>query len=295
MMNPILDDMPSFAIRDPAVIFHENLYAIFYTRVDLRSENLSLSIQMRTTADFRTFSAERDVFTGPQHYSSPGNIFRHPKSGRWAICFQSYPFGPGQRWGDDRSRLFLSESDDLVTWDRPQVLVEQGAQLDYTDSPRQIDPYVVLDGPRAWCFYKSQGQLNVLLSEDGLSTWTEACPQRPVIGCQQMPEGEPVENPCIFRHDGQWWAFCSPCTDPRRQAFGRSENLLDWPKMTYVEFPELPWATHGPTAPAILDQRDSPLGAWLMLFHGDCDPVVTGHEAVLGMAVSDDLLHWNFK
>jgi hypothetical protein len=65
MMNPILDNMPSFAIRDPAVIFHENLYAIFYTRVDLRSENLSLSIQMRTTADFRTFSAERDVFTGP--------------------------------------------------------------------------------------------------------------------------------------------------------------------------------------------------------------------------------------
>ena len=101
-----------------------------------------------------------------------------------------------------------------------------------------------------------------------------------------------------------------------------SDSLTDWPAVEYLDFPDLPWAPHGPTAPAILDlhslqmaagptspssfakasednglrrtrQADSiGLPRWLMLFHGDCEPRNTGHEAALGLAVSGDLVNW---
>lgn len=311
--NPILNDMPEFAIRDPAVAFHGGRFYVYYTYVDFRREgNIYISTHMRTTEDFVTWPRTHEVFGGPNHYSSPGNVFRHPVSGRWAICIQSYPFGPGKDMGDERCRLFVAESDDLVTWSEPQVLVAEGAQHNYNDSVRQIDPYIVLDGDRAWCYYKTEGELGVLVSDDGLETWTEALPDRPAIGRSHMPTGETVENPYVVRHDGKWWLFVSPCSAPRKIAYAVSDSLTDWPKVEYLDFPDLPWAPHGPTAPAIVDlhvirgagdpaslklrrtgHADSTgLPRWLMLFHGDCEPRNTGHEAALGLAVSDDLIHW---
>jgi len=301
LRNPILDDMPDFAIRDPAVAFRDGLFCIYYTYVDFTREgNITISTHLRTTEDFVSFSDTREVFGGPNHYSSPGNVFRHPVTGKWTICIQSYPFPPGKDMGDERCRLFLAQSDDLVNWGEPQVLVAEGARHHYNDSPRQIDPYVVVDGERAWCFYKTIGELGLLVSEDGLQTWTEALPDRPAIGRDHMPTGETVENPYVIRHDGKWWMFCSPCSAPRRIAYAVSDRLTDWPKVEYLDFPDLPWAQHGPTAPAILDLHSldavgmhaHPTPKWLMLFHGDCEPRNSGHEAVLGVAFSDDLVTW---
>ena len=308
LTNPILNDMPDFAIRDPAVAYHNGLFYIYYTYVDFtRPGNIYISTHMRTTKDFQTFARTHEVFGGPNHYSSPGNVFRHPITGRWAICLQSYPFPPGKDMGDERCRLFIAQSDDLVTWTEPKMLVEAGAQHNYNDSVRQIDPYVVLDGPRAWCYYKTIGELGVLVSEDGLQTWREAIPDRPAISREHMPTGETVENPYVVRHDGKWWLFVSPCSCPRKIAYACSDSLTDWPKTRYLDFPELDWAPHGPTAPAILDihalsegsnppslklRPTGPEPRWLMLYHGDCEPRNTGHEAALGLAISDDLINW---
>jgi len=319
--NPVLDDMPEFAIRDPAVAYSGGLFYVYYTYVDFRREgHLYISTHMRTTADFVDWSDTREVFGGPNHYSSPGNVLRHPVTGRWAICVQSYPFPPGKDMGDDRCRLFIAASDDLVTWSEPRVLVEAGAQHNYNTDPRQIDPYIALDGDRAWCYYKTEGELGLLISEDGLATWREALPDRPAIGRGHMPTGETVENPYVVRHDDRWWMFLSPCSAPRKIGYTVSDNLTDWPAAEYLDFPDLPWAPHGPTAPAILDLHEirragpprriargktedrvgnelptlrGPDGPrWLMLFHGDCEPRNTGHEAALGIAVSGDLINW---
>ena len=296
--NPVLNDMPDFAIRDPAVAYADGVFYVYYTYVDLRKAgHIYLSIHLRTTSDFVNWSQTREVFGGPNHYSSPGNVFRHPVTGRWAICIQSYPFPPGKDTGDHRCRLFIAQSDDLVNWDEPRVLVPDGAAHNYNDSPRQIDPYVVLDGGRAWCYYKTEGELGVLVSEDGLATWREASPDRPVIGRGHMPTGETVENPYVLRHDGRWWMFLSPCSAPRKIGYTCSDSLTDWPAVKYLDFPDLPWAPHGPTAPAIVDLTElglpaSPPARWLMLFHGDCEPRNTGHEAALGLAISDDLINW---
>jgi len=296
--NPILDDMPLFAIRDPAVAYADGLFYIYYTYVDFRRPgNIYISTHMRTTPDFRSFSPTQEVFAGPNHYSSPGNVFRHPVSGRWAICFQSYPFSPGKDTGDQRCRLFLAESDDLINWSAPRVLAPDGAAHKYNSSPRQIDPYIVLDGDHAFCFYKTEGELGLLVSTDGLATWGEALTDRPAIGRSHMPTGETVENPYVLRHENKWWMFLSPCSAPRKIGYTVSTSLTDWPPIKYLDFPLLPWATHGPTAPAILDLTTLQLPAppparWLMLFHGDCEPRRSGHEAVLALALSNDLLNW---
>ena len=305
LINPVLNDMPQFAIRDPAVIYHNGLYHVYHTYVDFRRQgNIYISTFMRTTPDFMKWSPAREVFGGPNHYSSPGNVFRHPVNGRWTICIQSYPFVAGKDTGDDRCRLFLAESDDLLNWSLPAVMVEAGAGIKYNDCPRQIDPFVVLDGKRAWCFYKTIGELGLLVSEDGLKTWREALPDRPAIGRKHMPVGESVENPFVLRHDGKWWMFCSPCSKPRKIAYACSDNLTDWPQVQYLDFPEQPWAQHGPTAPSILDLNEirktgsdniegSEGHRWLMVFHGDCEPRRSGHEAVLGIAFSNDLVRWS--
>jgi hypothetical protein len=302
--NPVQNDMPEFAIRDPAVAFNNGVFYVYHTYVDFRGiydgyegvegvhhGRIYISTHLRTTEDLVGWSNTREVFGGPNHYSSPGNVFRHPVDGRWTICIQSYPFPPGRDTGDESCRLFLSHSDDLENWSEPQVMVAEGACHNYNDSPRQIDPFVVLDGDRAWCFYKTVGELGLIVSDDGLQTWREALTDRPAIGRGHMPTGETVENPYVLRHANKWWMFLSPCSAPRKIGWTCSEDITEWPPVTYLDFPDLPWAPHGPTAPAIVDMRDESIGAWVMLFHGDTERR-TGHEAALGVALSDDLVNW---
>jgi len=203
------------------------------------------------------------------------------------LCVQSYPIEPGQVFGSEQSRLWLMRSKDLTSWSEPQLLQPNGCRATWTDSHRQIDPYLVRHDGRFWCFYKTSGCLGLLVSDD-MARWQEVSPHRPVLSRHDTSDGSTVENPCVIRDDDSFVLFFAPCRKGRGIGIARSDDLLHWQDVHYLRFPQLAWAPGGPTAAMVLDLRQE-LGMWLMAFHGDTHGA---HGAALGLAWSDNLEQW---
>ena len=285
--NPILDREPRCALRDPAVVLQEGIFFCFHSAVEYDQDTYRLYVDVTTSPDLVHWSTPRRLTQPGLNFSSPGNVFRWGAG--WRMCLQSYPMGPGERYGSEASRLWWMDSPDLHTWDEPVLIQPQGAQVTWSNSARQIDPYMIQHDGRWGCFYKNQGCLGLLVSEDFV-TWREASPQRPVLSGQDTPDGATVENPCVIWDEerGQFVLFFAPCRTGRGIGRAVSDDLLHWREVRYLPFPALPWAAGGPTAAFVLDARAT-TGAWLMFFHGDREGP---HSAALGMAWSDDLEHW---
>jgi predicted GH43/DUF377 family glycosyl hydrolase len=212
------------------------------------------------------------------------------------MVHQSYPVPPGQKYGGPDCRLWLSRSDDLVNWGRPEPLNPGGAKVRWTGISRQIDGYIVPHDGRYWCLYKGssweagKGGLGLMVSSD-LRTWEEASPDRPVIGPRDTPDGSAVENPCVLKVGGEFRCFFAPCRSHRVIGAARSDDLLVWRDVRYLDVQEPAWLWEGFNAPFVLDMRNV-CGKWLMVFHTDRDSVIV-HTGIIGLAWSDDLEHWH--
>lgn len=285
MTNPFLDREPQAAVRDPATILHEGKWHCFHTAVEQNQGNYSLFVDVVTSFDLVGWSNPRRLTASGLNFSSPGNILR--RGDEWVLCVQSYPTKPGQAYGSDESRLWTMKSRDLEHWDAPVLLQPQGCQANWGRGRRQIDPYLVEHDGKLWCFYKNDGQLGLLVSDEG-QNWREASPDRPVLSQNQTPDGSTVENPCVVRDGTEWVLFFAPCREGRGIGVARSEDLLNWREVRYLDFPALPWAPGGPTAAMVLETGGA-MGRWTMFFHGDRE---APHGAALGVAWSDDLEHW---
>jgi beta-xylosidase len=285
--NPLIDRRPDFAVRDPAVVYHDGVFHLFHTTVDCRDASPVTCLEMSLSSDLVNWSSPRRLAGGSEMFCAPGNVIRHGE--RWAMCLCSYPIPPGKTWADDSARLYLMESDDLFHWSAPRVMAAQGCQARWARSRRQIDTWLIPHAGKTYALYKTDGQLGLLVSSD-LLHWQEAGPDRPVLDRGQMPKGESMENPCVIRHDGEFLMFFSPCREGRGIATARSADLLHWTDIRYLDFPPLPWAPSGPTAPVVLDLREQ-AGRWVMFFHGE-DRQLHPHAAAIGLAWSEDLVNW---
>ena len=280
---PFLDRAPGVASRDPALIFHGGVFRCFFTAV----EGGYLYLDVTESSDLVRWSAPRRLTTAGLNFSSPGNIIRVGE--KWVLCLQSYPILPGEKYGSEASRLWLMDSSDLIEWSEPRPLRSEGCQGNWTDSRRQIDPYLVRHEGKYWCLYKTSGCLGLLVSED-LESWREAVPDRPVLGPDQTPDGMTVENPCVVRDRGEFVLFFAPCRQGRGIGTARSRDLINWRDVHYLKFPVLSWADNGPTAAMVLDLRQE-LGRWLMAFHGER----LNEPAALALAWSDNLEDWTLR
>jgi beta-xylosidase len=283
---PFLDREPLFADRDPAVIFHDGVFRCFHTTVESDEQGYSLFVEMTASRDLTQWTPPCRLTPPGLNFSSPGSILR--VEDHWVLCLQSYPIPPGGQYGTDDSRLWLMESRDLEQWSSPRLLQPEGCRADWARSRRQIDPYLICHERRYWCFYKTDGSLGLLVSDD-LVQWQEASPERPVLSAADTPDGATVENPCVLQVEGHFVLFFAPCRAGRGIGVARSEDLRHWYDVRYLDFPAVPWAPGGPTAAMVLDMRQE-RGHWEMFFHGDRLPP---HGAALGRAWSEDLEQWH--
>jgi len=285
MPNPFLDREPQAAVRDPAAVFYEGVFHCFHTVVEVGSHAPRLFVDVTKSRDLAHWSPSQRLTQSGLNFSSPGNVICF--EGKWVLCVQSYPIRPGESYGSDESRLWLMTSEDLKRWDEPRLLQPPGCRAEWGKSRRQIDPYLVEHDGQFWCFYKTDGKLGLLVSPD-LQEWREASPQRPVLSDAQTPDGATVENPCVVREGNEFVLFFGPCRTGRGIGTARSNDLINWRDVHYLDFPKLSWASGGPTAAMVLETQHA-MGRWTMFFHGDREEP---HGAALGLAWSDDLIHW---
>lgn len=283
--NPIFDREPAYSPRDPAVIYHDGIFRCYHSAVSFTNNRFSLALHVAESRDLNTWSRFRCINASDLCFSSPGNIIR--VNDKWVMCVQSYPIKEGQLFGGEESRLWLMESGDLENWSEPRIMKAEGCQANWTKSHRQVDPYIIQHNDKFWCLYKTSGKLGLMVSED-LTDWHEASPDKPILSEKDTPDGATVENPCVVKVDDGFVLFFSPCREGRGIGIAKSQNLIDWTEIRYLDFPKLAWAEHGPTAAMVTDARKE-CGKWLMFFHGD-RPHHFG--AAMGIAWSDNLETW---
>lgn len=223
--NPVITREPDEAARDMAILSEGGTLYCFYSSVTSDRHRYQWCLDTTETGDGVNWAPSRRLTTSQLNYSSPGNIIRHRDE--YVMCVQSYPSKDGDGCGSEASRLWLMKSKDLVSWDEPEPMRPEGCQADWTESHRQIDPYIVEFDGRFWCFCKVSGQLSVLVLDD-MTQWTEGCPNRPVLGKDQPPDHMGLENPCVVRKDNAFVMFFSPCRPGRGVGIAYSDDLLKW-------------------------------------------------------------------
>lgn len=215
----ILSGNDSMAYRDPAILFHEDVFYLFYTLV--RSENgLIYSYTASSkSSDLKYWSPPKIITPKDQslNFSSPGNVI--PFNDEWILCLQTYP-RPGlgdkdqTRYGSADARIYIMRSKDLENWGDPELLKVKGSDVKESDMGRMIDPYMVEDKDEKgkwWCFYKQNG-VSMSYSYD-LNNWIYCC------------HSESGENVTVLTENDEYILFHSPINGI---AIKRSSSLKSW-------------------------------------------------------------------
>ncbi len=277
------------AYRDPLILHENGTFWMFFTLITHDADGLPYwQTAYSHSSDLAHWSTPVAVTPRDRrlNFSSPGAVVRY--GGRWVMCLQTYPTPGKSVYGDDRCRLWLMRSDDLMHWGKPELIRFLGPDVTEEAMPRMIDPYLLEDKDDAgkwWCFCKmKQTGISMAWSRD-LKTW--------------HPQGreEGGENPCVIVQGDEYVLFHAPGNGI---GVKRSKDLHTWRDQGVLTLgqKDWPWAQGRLTAGYVLDARNvSGVGRYLMVFHGSGpqDEHTMFHTyASIGLAWSDDLITWHW-
>jgi hypothetical protein len=279
---------PTIAYRDPAAFYHEGTFHLFFSLMEIEPDGKAYwYTASSTSADLIRWTAPKRLTPRDRNlnFSSPGNVVRF--GGKFVLSLQTYPTPNGEVFGNETARVWTMRSNDLAHWEKPEMLMVTGPGVPVEKMGRMIDPFLLEDKDEPgkwWCFYKQNG-VSMSWSRD-LRTWTYS------------GHANAGENVCVLVEGDEYILFHSP-----RNGIGvkRSRDLKEWRDggLLTLGQQDWPWAQRRLTAGFVLDMRKEPgVGRYLMFFHGDTGEGPKTNEAhgqgTLGLAWSDDLLHWDW-
>lgn len=269
------------AYRDPACVYADGAFHLFFTYVDDSCGGPYLFLGESVSADLEHWSPVRLLTPRDKslNYSSPGNIVRDGND--WVICFQTYCRENGEKYGNKNSRLYTMRSSDLKNWSEPKLLKVKGDDVSFDEMGRMIDPYLLKKGNEWWCFYKQNG-VSYSTSPD-LEHWT-------FIG-----HTDAGENSCVLPYRDGYRMFSSPANGIRVMD---SDDLIHWHRamddLTLGQ-KEWDWAQGRLTAGFVMENTErAALPRYIMFFHASlCSEEITfDNHASIAIAFSDDLQTW---
>ncbi|MCC8096431.1 MAG: hypothetical protein LIP05_14470 [Tannerellaceae bacterium] len=280
------------AYRDPAVLFHNNRFYLFYTYVTIESDSIFQYTALSESGNLTDWTPPRILTPRDQrlNYSSPGNIIRFRDE--WILCLQTYPrpdytVDQMPRFGTGDARIFIMRSKDLVNWSEPELLPVKG-NIPEKEMGRMIDPYLIEDKDHPgkwWCFYKQNGVS--MFYTTNFKDWTF------------HGYTESGENVCVLNENGEYILFHSP---KNGIAMKKSKNLSDWEdygELITLGQEEWEWAKGRITAGTVINLKDRPdIRKYVMFFHGS-GPLTEEEgdfdkNSSIGIAWSEDLLQWEW-
>jgi hypothetical protein len=287
------------AYRDPAVLFHDGGFHLFFTLVEIEPDGSIFSYtatsQSRNLIDWTPI---RKITPRDQslNYCSPGNVIRH--KGEWILCLQSYPRESYKRdqmprYGSEAARVYLMRSKNLSDWSNPELMHLKGDDVAVESMGRMIDAYLVEDkdvSGKWWCFFDTNA-VNRSYSFD-LKEW--------------VYDGkiEGGENACVLVENDAYVLFHSPKNGIGIKRSDHLKNWRDWGGLITLGQEDWDWAKGRLSAGAVVDLRGNPdFGKYIMFFHGSGPHPERGatpeesdfdKNASIGIAWSDDLLNWEW-
>jgi len=281
------------AYRDPAVLYHNKVFYLFFTLVRTEEGKIYSYTAESHSVDLKHWSPEKIITAKDQtlNFSSPGNIIRH--KGEWILCLQTYPrpdYTSDQktRYGTRDARLYLMRSKDLENWSTPEIMKVKGPDVEIAEMGRMIDPYLLEDKDEKgkwWCFYKQKG-VSMSYSKD-LRTWT------------YVGHTESGENVCVLHEQNEYILFHSPQNGISIKRSSDLSSWKDWGNRITLGQDEWSWAKGRITAGTVINlQANKAFGKYIMFFHGSGPKTETegdfDRNASIGIAWSDDLVSWDW-
>ena len=285
ILNPFLDETSDAAVRDPALFWHDGVFRCLHTALGRRQGAFGLSVDLTESVDLVHWTQPWRVLSSEMNFCSPGNVIRVGE--RWLMCLNSYPLDPSGARGAEIARLWLAESDDLLVWRHPRPMCPESF---HKTGRRQLDPFLIPYEGRFWCLYNAGKGLSLIVSDD-LYVWHEVNRDQPVYGPADTPDFAGVEKPWVVFDGQEFVMFYSVRRAQRGIGTARSRSLVRWRHTGYLDIPPLPWAPGGVSGPSVIDCR-AEHGKWIMAYHGEH---VQGAGTALGLAWSDDLIHWGWR
>lgn len=284
------------AYRDPAAVYHDGTFYLFFTLVQTEEDGKIYSyIAESTSRDLKNWSEPKIITPKGQHlnFCGPGNIIRF--NNEWLLCLSRYPRldyrrGDKLRWADQNARAYIIRSKDLHEWGTPELLRLKGPEVSDEAMGRIIDPYIVQDKDEPgkwWCFFKFEHSVNMSWSND-LKNWT------------YVGRTKGGENACVLVDGDEYVLFHSPHNG---MGMKRSPDLKQWRdvgELITLGQKDWSWAEMRLTAGCVLDLRHEPaIGKYLMFFHGGGPGKTRTQDnadanCCLGIAWSDDLKKWSW-
>ena len=281
------------AYRDPAVLYHNDVFYLFFTLVKTENGKIYSYTAECHTADLRHWSPAKILTPKDQslNFCSPGNVIKYKDE--WILCLQTYPrpdhtSDQEVRYGNSDARLYTMRSKDLENWSAPEIMKVKGPNVEIADMGRMIDPYLLEDKDEKgkwWCFYKQNG-VSMSYTYD-LQNWTF------------FGHTESGENVCVLHENNEYILFHSPSNGIGVKRSADLRNWTDWGDLITLGQEEWNWAKGRITAGAVVNLKENrELGHYLLFFHGsgpnsekegDFDK-----NASIGVAWSDDLVYWNW-
>ena len=283
----------SIAYRDPAILLHEDIFHLFYTLVKAENGLIYSYTASSKSKDLKHWSPAKIITAKNQNlnFCSPGNIIRFKDE--WILSLQTYPRpGLGEkdkiRYGSADARVFIMRSKDLENWSAPELIKVKGADVKEADMGRMIDPYIVEDKDEKgkwWCFYKQNG-VSMSYTYD-FENWTYCC------------HSESGENVTVLTENDEYLLFHSPHNGIGIKRSTNLEQWEDWGDLIVLGQQHWDWAKGRITAGTVINlTENAKFGKYLMFFHGSGPRTEQEGDfdknASLGIAWSDDLLHWNW-
>lgn len=282
------------AYRDPAVLYHNNTFYLFFTLVEIEEDgNIYSYLAGSESKNLKEWSSPKKLTEKNQrlNYSSPGNVIRH--NDEWVLCLQTYPrpeytIRQDVRYADETARVFVMRSKDLSSWSAPELLKLKGESVSETDMGRMIDPYLIQDKDdkdKYWCFFKQNG-VSLSWSND-LKTWN------------YFGHTDAGENVCVLVDNNEYVLFHSPENGVGVKRTADLKEWHDWGKLITLGQAEWDWAKGRITAGVVLDMRDvDGVNKYLMFYHGS-GPLSEPEgdfdkNASIGIAWSSDLKSWDW-
>ena len=203
------------AFRDPAVVYHEGEFFLYFTLVERdRDGGCHWFLAMSRSADLLTWS--KPINLSPRdrrlNYCALGNVTRSGDD--WIVCYQTYPTPKREIYGDKTSRIFIARSKDLLNWSKPELLRVKGEYVERASMGRMIDPFLIEDADdpgKWWCFYKQDGV--------GMS-WSYDLKHWNYVGRQNAGE-----NVSVIRQGDEYVMFHAPANGI---GIKRSKHLSQW-------------------------------------------------------------------
>ena len=274
------------AFRDPAVTCQNGVFRLYCTYVETEADGgvYMYTALMRSTDLVRWTPPEKLTPRDRSlNYSSPGNIIE--VRGEYRMCLQTYCRENGEKYGNERSRIYTMKSRDLEHWDTPRPLMVKG-EIPLGDMGRMIDPCLIYDERSGlWnCFYKQNG-VSRSVSRD-LEHWEYA---------GSFGGGE---NVSVIRRGGEYLLFHSPENGIGMKASPDLEHWEDRGELLTFGQEGWPWARGRLTAGFVLPFEEDGETLYLMFFHGsgpEDERVCFDTNASIGLAWSRDLVRWEWK